>query len=249
MDFNKYIEPLGGKKRFIVLCIIVGFVFISFGGCTALVRRGSKSNNTQETTTVTQTVESSVEESESETSETTEETTTTEATTTIDYTADMDLPTANAFESGLNYLAFSAFSRDGLIGQLSSEYGDGYTVEQATAAVDALEEYGLVDWNDQAVKSAESYLDFSAFSKQGLIDQLSSEYGSQFTEEQATYAVQYLEDNNLVDWNEQAVKSAESYLNYTTFSRKELIDQLTSEYGEKFTEEQAEYAADQVGLT
>ena len=181
--------------------------------------------------------------------ETTLETTTTEATTTVDYTAGMDLSTANAFGSAVSYLDFMGFSRDGLIDQLTSEYGDGYTQEQAETAIEALEEYGLVDWNEQAVRSAQSYLDYSGFSRAGLIDQLSSEYGGQFTEEEATYAVDYLEENGLVDWNEQAVRCAESYLEFSTFSRQEMIDQLSSEYGEQFTEEQAIYACDQIGLT
>jgi hypothetical protein len=46
-----------------------------------------------------------------------------------------------------------------------------------------------VDWRQQAVRAAKDYLDFSAFSRQGLIEQLSSPYGSQFTVEEATYAV------------------------------------------------------------
>lgn len=46
-----------------------------------------------------------------------------------------------------------------------------------------------VDWNEQAVKKAESYLDFTAFSEQGLYDQLTSEHGSQFTPEQAQHAI------------------------------------------------------------
>ena len=53
-----------------------------------------------------------------------------------------------------------------------------------------IEERGEVDWVEQAKKSAQNYLDFSDFSKQGLIDQLSSEYGEQFTVEQATEAVE-----------------------------------------------------------
>jgi hypothetical protein len=47
-------------------------------------------------------------------------------------------------------------------------------------------DYLNVDWNEQAWKSAESYLDFTAFSRSGLIDQL--EYEG-FTTEQATYGV------------------------------------------------------------
>ena len=42
---------------------------------------------------------------------------------------------------------------------------------------------------DNALASAQDYLDYSAFSRQGLIDQLSSEYGSGFEVEDATWAV------------------------------------------------------------
>lgn len=49
MDFEKLLEPLGGKKKFITLCIIIGVVFVMFGGCTALVRHSSKKSNTTET--------------------------------------------------------------------------------------------------------------------------------------------------------------------------------------------------------
>ncbi|MGY1855388.1 Ltp family lipoprotein [Modestobacter sp. SYSU DS0290] len=96
----------------------------------------------------------------------------------------------------------------------------------------------------QAVRSAERYLDFAGFSRQGLIDQLSSEYGDQFSVEDATWAVDHVE----VDWNAEAAEKAKSYLEFTSFSRAGLIDQLTSEYGDKFTPEQAEYGVSQVGL-
>jgi hypothetical protein len=59
---------------------------------------------------------------------------------------------------------------------------EGFTTADATLAVD----YPNVDWNEQAWKSAESYLEFSAFSRSGLIGQL--EYEG-FTTEQATYGV------------------------------------------------------------
>ena len=45
-----------------------------------------------------------------------------------------------------------------------------------------------------------------------------------------------------VDWNQQAALKAEEYLNYTSFSRQGLIDQLIYE---GFTPEQAEYGASQ----
>ena len=95
-----------------------------------------------------------------------------------------------------------------------------------------------------AVRSAQSYLEFMGFSRQGLIDQLSSQYGSQYAVEDATFAV----DSLNVDWNAQAVKSANSYLKFTGFSCQGLIDQLSSQYGSQYTVEQATYAATQVGL-
>ena len=81
------------------------------------------------------------------------------------------------------HLALSGFSRQGLIDQLSSEFGDKYSVGDATVAVNSLS----TDWNAQAARSAVSYLALSGFSCQGLIDQLSSEFGDKYTVEQATY--------------------------------------------------------------
>lgn len=107
-------------------------------------------------------------------------------------TAGMDAATKNAYRSAQSYLDYKGFSKEGLIHQLSSEYGDGYTVEQATAAVQAMEDAGEVDWNEQAVRSGQSYLDMKGYSRDGLIQQLSSEYGEMFTVEQATYAADQL---------------------------------------------------------
>ncbi len=96
----------------------------------------------------------------------------------------LPLSQQQAVRSARSYLEFSGFSRQGLIDQLSSEYGDKFSVDDATAAVDSLD----VDYNAQAVRSAQSYLEFSSFSCDGLIDQLSSEFGSQFTTDEATFA-------------------------------------------------------------
>ncbi len=89
-----------------------------------------------------------------------------------------------------------------------------------------------------AVRSAKSYLDYSAFSHDGLVAQL--EYG-QFSHADAVYGA----DNSGANWNEQAAKSAKSYMEYSAFSRGSLIEQL--KYG-KFTQVQAEYGANAVGL-
>ena len=96
---------------------------------------------------------------------------------------------------------------------------------------------GMTMGQKNAVKSAESYLSWNSFSRQGLIEQLEFEG---FSHDDAVFAV----DHITVDWNEQAVKSAESYLSWGSFSRQSLIDQL--EY-EGFTHEQAVYGVEKVG--
>ena len=96
----------------------------------------------------------------------------------------------------------------------------------------------------QAVEAAQSYLDMGGFSKAGLIEQLSSEYGDGFSKSDAEYAANHVN----VNWNEQAVQAAEGYMEMGGFSRASLLDQLTSEYGDQFTQTQAEYAVNQVGL-
>ena len=97
---------------------------------------------------------------------------------------------------------------------------------------------------ENAIGSAESYLESQAFSKAGLIDQLSSEYGEGFNRADAEFAVNHIK----VDWNSEAVAAAKEYLQSQHFSRSGLIEQLTSEYGSQFTLAQATYAVDQVGL-
>lgn len=89
-----------------------------------------------------------------------------------------------------------------------------------------------------AVRAAEQYLDYSAFSRSGLIEQLEYE---DYSTEDATFAVDYVAP----DWNEQAAESAQTYLDYTAFSRQSLIDQLMYE---GFTVDQAQFGVDSVGI-
>ena len=88
---------------------------------------------------------------------------------------------------------------------------------------------------DRALKAAERYLRYSAFSEEGLVSQLEFE---DYSTEAARYAVENVD----VDWNEQAVKKAESYLEYSSFSPEGLVSQLEFE---GFTTEQAQYGVDQ----
>lgn len=92
-------------------------------------------------------------------------------------------PQKNAVRSAQQYISIQGFSRNGLIEQLSSDYGDGYNVSDATVAVDSMN----IDWNKQAVRSAKQYLSIQGFSCKGLIEQLSSSYGDKYTQSQATY--------------------------------------------------------------
>lgn len=92
-------------------------------------------------------------------------------------------PQRNAVRSANQYLRMTGFSRDGLIAQLSSDFGDGYELADATAAVDSLD----VDWNENATRSATQYLNMTGFSCKGLIDQLSSDAGDKYTRSQAEH--------------------------------------------------------------
>ena len=55
---------------------------------------------------------------------------------------------------------------------------------------------------------------------------------------------QYAIDNMKADWNENALKTAETYSKTMSMSKDRIYSQLTSEYGEKFTAEEAQYAID-----
>jgi hypothetical protein len=89
-------------------------------------------------------------------------------------------------ESAKGYLAMGqGFSEAGLLNQLTSSSGAGFTVADANFAISYLNP----DWNAQAVESAKGYLAMGGFSQASLIQQLTSSAGGGFTEAQAEYAV------------------------------------------------------------
>jgi hypothetical protein len=92
-----------------------------------------------------------------------------------------------------------------------------------------------------AARSAENYLSFSGFSRDGLIQQLSSDAGDGYNVTDAAIAV----DSLNINWHEQAVRSAKNYLSFSGFSCKGLIGQLSSSAGDKYTDNQANYGARQ----
>ncbi len=83
----------------------------------------------------------------------------------------------NAVKKAKSYLAYSAFSHDGLVAQLEYEQ-----FSNADAVYGADKSGG--NWNEQAAKKAKSYMEYSAFSRGSLIEQLKYE---KFTQEQAEY--------------------------------------------------------------
>ena len=124
------------------------------------------------------------------------------------------------------------------------------TEEQEEAVIEEQEETPVIEEQEEvvkepevtisqknAVKQAENYLSFMAFSRTGLINQLEFEG---YSTEDATYAVDHVK----VDWNEQCAKKAKDYLDFMAFSRDGLHDQLEFE---GFTEEQIQYGLQAVG--
>lgn len=95
------------------------------------------------------------------------------------------------------------------------------------------------EWKN-ALKSAEVYSDMMNMSKQGIYDQLTSEYGDNFPAEAAQYAV----DNLEADYKANALASAKVYFEEMAMSKEAIRDQLVSEYGDKFTQEEADYAVE-----
>lgn len=89
-----------------------------------------------------------------------------------------------------------------------------------------------------ALAQAKSYASTMKMSKQGVYDQLTSEYGGKFTAEAAQYAI----DNVQADWNANALASAKNYQNTMHMSPVAIRDQLVSPYGGKFSEAEADYA-------
>lgn len=97
---------------------------------------------------------------------------------------------------------------------------------------------GATTSQKNAVRKAQSYLNYTGFSRDGLVAQL--EY-DQFSNADAIYGA----DNAGGNWMEEAAQKAKAYMEYSAFSRGSLIEQLRYD---KFTQEQAEHGANSVGL-
>jgi hypothetical protein len=144
--------------------------------------------------------------------------------------------------------ALSACNVDGATNASGTthEYATSDTSSDITSGTETNDQaepkYTIAQQN--AIESAQSYLDMGGFSRAGLIDQLSSKSGEGFKKSLAVFAVNHIK----VNWNKEAVEAAKAYLEMGGFSRSSLIDQLSSSSGERFTRAQATYAANHVGL-
>jgi hypothetical protein len=147
-----------------------------------------------------------------------------------------------AVDAAESYLSEGqGFSDQGLLQQLTSSAGNGFSDSDAEFAINDLNP----NWDAQAVDAANGYLsEGQGFSDQGLLQQLTSSAGDGFCEAQAEYAISSLHP----DWDAQAVDAAKGYMQMGGFSQASLIQQLTSSAGSGFTQAQAQYAASQVGL-
>ncbi|MBK2401778.1 hypothetical protein GTU75_01740 [Erysipelothrix rhusiopathiae] len=84
----------------------------------------------------------------------------------------------------------------------------------------------------------QQYADRMNMSERAIYDQLVSEYGENFPEDAAQYAI----ENIKADYNNNALEKAKTYQSRMSMSRDSIWEQLVSEHGENFTEDQANYA-------
>lgn len=94
-----------------------------------------------------------------------------------------------------------------------------------------------IEYKNALIKG-QQYAKRMYMSERGVYDQLVSEYGENFPEEAAQYAI----ENIKADYNKNALEKAKTYQSRMSMSRDSIWEQLVSEHGENFTEEQANYA-------
>lgn len=143
---------------------------------------------------------------------------------------------ANALIRAKRYASRMHMSKQRVSEQLTSEYGEKFSETAAKYAIDNLKG---IDWNANALAKGTTYAKRMKMSKQKIFDQLTSQYGEKFTEQEGQYAVDNLKN---IDWNANALVKAKRYQNNQAMSPDRIRDQLTSEYGEKFTVQEADYA-------
>ena len=169
-------ENVNGKKG--KGCLVVIGVVVALGVLGSCF--GGTSDSVSETTTATATTAAGSESNEAITSEASTEANTTEANIPTEY--------KSALKKADVYANTMHFSKAKLYDQLTSEYGDSFTSEEAQYAVDNVE----ADWNANALATAKNYQDTMSMSPEAIRDQLTSDAGEKFTQEEADYAISHL---------------------------------------------------------
>ena len=111
-------------------------------------------------------------------------------------------------------------------GELVGEQATTFTIDCGGVAVN-VEVTGVtpvpVEYQNALVK-ANQYSDMMHMSKQGIYDQLVSEYGEQFTPDAAQWAI----DHMTADWNANALQKAKDYQDMMAMSPAAIYNQLIS---------------------
>lgn len=87
------------------------------------------------------------------------------------------------------YSEYLHSSKQDIFHQLTSEYGNKFSEDDAQYAIDHLK----ADYNKNALESAKTYAKSLNMSTREIYDQLISEYGGRFTPSEAQYAIDHLD--------------------------------------------------------
>lgn len=96
----------------------------------------------------------------------------------------------NALKKAIMYAEKMHMSKAKVYEQLTSEFGEKFPEADAQWAIEHLSD---IDWNKQALVKAQTYQKQMSMSLDSIRDQLVSDYGEQFTPEEAEYAISHLE--------------------------------------------------------
>lgn len=96
----------------------------------------------------------------------------------------------NALKKAQSYSESMYMSKAKIYKQLTSQYGEGFSKDEAQYAIDNIN----ADWKENALKKAKSYQSSMSMSKSKIYQQLTSPYGEEFTKDEAQYAIDHLED-------------------------------------------------------
>ncbi|PAY37415.1 Ltp family lipoprotein [Ligilactobacillus salivarius] len=95
----------------------------------------------------------------------------------------------SALIKGQEYADRMYMSKKAIYDQLTSDYGEKFSPEAATYAINNIK----ADWNKNALHKAKDYQEEQNMSPDAIYDQLTSDSGEQFTPDEANYAVQHLD--------------------------------------------------------